>query len=147
MVLCLAGAAQATGKCRSATPAEAEIMAQHAAAYLERAGPEKAFRAFMDPKGRFMDRDLYVFVLDLDGTLWVNGAFPQAIGGNAAGARDRRGRFYIQEMLNIAKTRGKGWVEYDWINPCSGELEPKASYIIRVGPFVVGVGAYGSVST
>ena len=142
----LPGQGVAEGACAFATPAEAKAMAERAATYLAEVGPEKAFATFMDPKGRFIDRDLYVFVLDMEGTLWVNGAFPQAIGGNSRGARDRRGRAYIEEMLRLAGTTGEGWVEYDFFNPCTRELAPKASYVKRVGPFNVGVGAYGTVS-
>jgi signal transduction histidine kinase len=45
-------------------------------------------------------------------------------------------------MRRLALDSGKGWVEYSWYNPCSRKLEPKASYILRVGDFIVGVGAY-----
>lgn len=136
----------AAAACEFATLAEAEALARRAAALLERLGPGPAFAAFMDRDREFIDRDLYVFVLDLDGTMWASGAFPQSIGSNALGARDSRGRYYIRRMIRLAMERGEGWVEYEWFNPCSGEIAPKASFIVRVGPFIVGVGAYGTIS-
>jgi len=48
-------------------------------------------------------------------------------------------------MIEIATTTGEGWVEYEWLSPCSGEMEPKSTYVVRVGPLIVGVGAYGVV--
>jgi len=35
-----------------------------------------------------------------------------------------------------------GWVEYKWQNPVSKAIEAKATYVVRVGQYSVGVGAY-----
>jgi len=141
-----AAAAQAVN-CRSGTPAEAKALAEAAAALLDREGPNEAFKTFMDVDSPFIDLDLYVFVLDMRGTLWVNGAFPASIGSNARNARDKQGRYYVRAMIRLAEEEGQGWVEYEWYNPCTGELAPKAAYIKRVGPFIVAVGAYDAMST
>jgi len=122
-------------------------MALKAASHLETQGAQRAFSDFMSREGGFFDRDLYVFVVDVDGNMWVNGAFPEAAGTNALGAQDTGGRFYIAQMLAVAAERGEGWVEYQWFNPCSGAYMEKASYFTRVGPFVVAVGAYVGAAT
>ena len=49
---------------------EAKALALKAADLLEKEGPENALVKFMEP-GPFIDRDLYVFVLDMEGTLWA----------------------------------------------------------------------------
>lgn len=131
--------------CEFATLEEAKAMAERAATHLERVGPQKALVQFMDPAGGFIDRDLYVFVLDLQGVLWASGGFPESVGSSALDAQDSRGRFFVREALRIALEEGRGWIEYEWFNPCTGKMNPKSSYVIRVGPFVVGVGAYGTV--
>jgi cytochrome c len=133
--------------CSNATPAEARALMHKAATELEKQGPEKAFPNFMDPDGDYFPRDLYVFVVDLDGKMWVNGAFPQAIGSNAMDAEDNKGRRYIEEMLRIARAHGEGQIEYMWINPCTGEYTDKLTFFKRVGGFVVAVGAYRAVTT
>ena len=122
-------------------------MTERAAVLFEQSEPVEALRAFMDPAGSFIDRDLYVFVIDLNGIVWANGAFPWTVGTTAHQARDTTGRYFVREMIRLANERGEGWVEYDLINPCTGKLTPKTSFIKRVGPFIVGVGAYGTVST
>jgi cytochrome c len=137
--------ARAETLCEFATLDEAKAMAEHAATLLESAGPREALVQFMDPAGGFIDRDLYVFVFDLQGVLWASGGFPETVGSNALAAQDSRGRFFVQEALRIAVQEGRGWIEYEWFNPCTGKMNPKSSYVIRVGPFVVGVGAYGTV--
>src|SRR5438477_346447 len=76
----IGGAVSADDDCSNASPNEAKALALKAAAQLETLGKEQAFRNFMDPDGEFFPRDLYVIVVDLDGIMWVNGAYPQGMG-------------------------------------------------------------------
>jgi cytochrome c len=140
-------AVAADNDCSNASPSEARALAHKAAEHLEKLGPEKAFPEFMNPNGDYFPRDLYVFVVDLDGNMWVNGAFPQAIGSNALAAEDNKGRRYIEEMLQIARARGEGQIEYMWVNPCTGEYTDKLTFFKRVDRFVVAVGAYRAKTT
>jgi signal transduction histidine kinase len=144
--LMLLASAVAAEPCESASPGEAKAMAVRATALIEEVGPRQAFRTFMDPDGGFIDRDLYVFVLDLDGVLWVNGAFPDAVGSQALDAQTADGRYFVREMIALATTGGEGWVEYEFTNPCTGEFTEKVSFVKRAGRFIVGVGAYGTVT-
>jgi cytochrome c len=133
-------------RCQAATLGEAKAMAIEAASLLLKDGPEVAFRRFSDPKDNFIDRDLYVFILDMAGRIWFNAAFPTPPGRNILGSRDSNGRFFVQDMIKIAKSKGEGWVEYEWLSPCTGEMTPKSAYVVRVGPLLVAVGAYGVLS-
>ncbi|MDP6518123.1 MAG: cache domain-containing protein [Alphaproteobacteria bacterium] len=143
----IAGVQAATAdSCNFASPDDARLLALRASAHLDRVGPEQAFRDFMDPAAKFVDRDLYVFVLDLNGVLWASGAFPNQIGAEALDAQDASGRFFVEDMVRIAKDEGEGWVEYEMLHPCTGDLSPKVSFVKRVGGFIVGVGAYGTMS-
>ena len=140
--------AAADDNCFPASHEQAKAMALKAAAHLQKVGPERAFRDFQDPEGAFFAADLYVFVVDFDGNMWVNGAFPAAAGSNALGARDRQGRPYIQQILQAAKREGgEGWIQYEWLNPCTGDFMEKNTYFKRVGEFVVAVGTYGSLKS
>ena len=137
--------ARAQTSCAGASLDEARTLALAAAEVLEAHGPYAAFPVFADPRGAFIDRDLYVFVLDFYGRIWFNAVFSIRPGQLIIDSRDRHGRRYVREMIARAERDGEGWVEYEWINPCSGELEPKSAYIVKVGPLIVGVGAYGVV--
>ncbi len=128
--------------CSNAPPGEARALMVKAAQQVEQLGHSRAFANFMDPEGGFFPRDLYVFVVDLDGHMWVNGAFPQVIGTNALGTADPDGVRYIDAMLKIAAQKGEGQVEYRWVNPCTGAVSRKLTFFRRVGRFVVAVGAY-----
>lgn len=138
--------ASAQARCQAASLEEAKALAVKAAKALVDLGPEKAFRRFSDPEDEFIDRDLYVFAIDLGGRIWFNAVFPTAPGSNILGSRDSNGRYFIQDMIRTARTKGEGWVEYEWLSPCTGEMSPKAAYVVRVGPVLVAVGAYGVVS-
>lgn len=130
---------------RQGTPLEAKALAEKAAALLTEIGPLKAFSHFMTPDGGYMPHDLYVFVFDREGRMWVNGKFPGQIGSNIAGALDQDGRPFLLNAMRRAEREGSAWVEYLWYNPCSGRPMPKSTHIIRVGSFFVAVGAYGTL--
>jgi len=118
---------------------EAQAMAERAAAFLEAEGPEVAFPAFNEGE-EWHDRDLYVFVFDLDGTALAHGANESLVGTNMMDATDANGTHFIADIVAV---EDEGWVDYVFANPQSGENEPKRSYVIRVDDqYAVGVGAY-----
>lgn len=122
-----------------ASPDEAKAMAEKAAAVLKADGPDKAFPQFNDQKGAFHDRDLYVFVQNHEATNVAFGGNPALLGKNVANLKDVDGKAFIQEMQ---ATKDRGWVEYKFQNPETKAVETKVSYVIWVGDYLVGVGAY-----
>jgi len=134
--------ANADDQCRRpGTPMEAKALAEEAAAHLAKEGMGKAFNDFMQPDKGFMPYDLYVFVIDDQGRMWVNGRFPGMIGSNIGAGGDVMGK-----AITRARREGSAWAEYQWYNPCSGSPMPKSTYILRAGEFFIGVGAYGRLS-
>ncbi|MBT3536130.1 MAG: hypothetical protein HN478_19765 [Rhodospirillaceae bacterium] len=131
---------------RPGTPLEAKALAEKAADHLAEVGPEQAFTDFMTPGGEFVPFDLYVFVFDRRGKLWANGRFPGLIGSVIAGTQDSQGGPNWTEAMRRADRDGSTWIEYAWYNPCTGKPMAKSSHIIKIGPFFVGVGAYGRMS-
>jgi hypothetical protein len=121
------------------TPDEAKALAIKAAEYLKSAGPEKAFPEFDAKAGPWHDRDLYVFVFDTAGMMLSNGDNPGLNHRNLLDLRDPDGKQFIRDFEAI---KDAGWVNYRWRNPLSQEIEPKASYVIRAGDYIIGVGAY-----
>ena len=136
--------AQSAVNCeRAGTPLEAKALAEKAAAHLANKGVGKAFNDFMTRGAGFMPHDLYVFVFDRTGRMWVNGGFPGMIGSSITEARDDLGRLFLLEAMRKADQDGAAWVEYQWFNPCNGKPMPKSTHIIKAGEFFIGVGAYG----
>ncbi|HEY7610387.1 MAG TPA: cache domain-containing protein [Alphaproteobacteria bacterium] len=143
VALLFVGAPERAGAdpCPTATLDAAKALAERAASFLAASGPDIALPSFMDRAGGFVAGDLYVFVFDLEGRLRASGGWPETVGARV-GIDDGAGDGIYARMRRVALEAGKGWVEYSWYNPCTRRMEPKASYLVRVGDFIVGVGAY-----
>ena len=128
--------------CYNGTSEDVVSMVDSAVELVSDKGPESAFRQFMVPEGGYLKGDLYVFVLDLTGTILAHGNSPRAVGSNAIQSRDRNGNYFVRSILLQASARGYGWVDYEWFSPCTGELASKLVYFKRTGQFVICVGLY-----
>jgi cytochrome c len=141
MVLCMFVAASVSAQQRG-TPAEAKKMVDEAIAYIKANGQEKAFTEFNNPKGKFVDRDLYIMVYDMNGTCLAHGANKDRIGKNFLDSKDDAGNDVIKPRVEMAKTKGSGWQDYVFLNPVSKKVEPKTAYFERYGDIIVSCGAY-----
>jgi cytochrome c len=124
------------------TPAQAEAMVKKAIEFIKANGKEKAFAAFNDPKGKFVDGDLYVMVYDLTGKCVSHGANPKMIGKDLIDMKDAEGKLFVKERVDLAKTKGKGWQNYKWTNPLSKQIEEKTAYCQKLDDLIVCSGAY-----
>jgi hypothetical protein len=122
----------------SGTPDEAKAMAVRAAELLKTEGPDKAFPEF-NTGSAYHDRDLYVMVYDPTGKCVSHGANPALIGKALIDLKDTDGKFIIKDLVAVEDT---GWVDYKWPRPTTKKIEPKTTYVVRVGDYRIGVGAY-----
>jgi hypothetical protein len=122
-----------------ATPDDAKAMAIKAADYLKAVGPEKALPEFSAKDSVWHDRDLYVTVQDSKGVMVAHGTNPGLVGRSVLELKDVDGKPFNHEVQAVKDT---AWIEYKWQNPISKAVETKRQYTIRVGEYVVGVGAY-----
>jgi len=121
---------------------EAVAMVKRVEAKFAKDGADPTFKAITAKAPEFHDRDLYPFVVDINGINVAHGANPALIGKDLSGIKDPDGRFPIREMLEKAKAEGKGWIDYKWPNPSTNKIDDKSSYFERLGDYVVGVGVY-----
>ncbi len=124
------------------TAAEAEALVKKAISLIKTDGKDKAFAEISNPKGKFVDRDLYIFVYDMNGKCLAHGFNQKMIGKDLLEMKDPDGKFYVKERIEIAKTKGKGWQDYKFTNPVTKKLEPKSAYIEKVDDLIVGCGIY-----
>lgn len=141
-VLCFLLAAPALAGERG-TPDEAKAMALHAANALRSLGTHAAFEAFQAPGPPFHDRDLYIFVLNRDGIVQAHGVDPALAGQDRLDLKDSNGRAFVREIVAM---QDQGWVDYLYNDPFTGKILPKQTYIVRVGDYLVCVGAYAEES-
>jgi cytochrome c len=140
--LFLLGVGSITCAAEYGTVAEAEAMVKKAIAYLKANGKDKAFAEFSNPKGQFVDRDLYVTVYDLNGKCLAHGANLTMIGKDLIDLKDTDGKAFIKERIELAKTKEKFWQDYKFMNPVSKKIEPKSMYCERVEDIIVACGIY-----
>jgi cytochrome c len=133
-------ASVAEGAGAKGTPEEAKALLEKAVAAVK-ANEAKALAAFNDPKGGFVDRDLYVFCFDKDGKVTAHGANKSMIGADARTLRDADGKAIGAEMMALV-AKGGGTLEYRWPNPATQEVGTKVSFLKSAGNQTCGVGAY-----
>lgn len=124
------------------TAEQAVAMVKKAAAYINGNGKEKGFAEINSPSGQFKDRDLYVAVLDFDAMTLAHGGNPRMVGKNMMAMKDADGKPFIKQFLDVAKSKGSGWVDYKWPNPVTKAIEQKSTYVEKVGDMVLICGIY-----
>jgi cytochrome c len=110
------------------TPKEAETMVKKGVAYIKANPRDKALADIGDPKGAFIDRELYLTVYQMDGTALAHGANPKFVGKNMIELRDGNGKEHIRERMELAKTKNAFWQDFTFINPVNKKMEPKQMY-------------------
>lgn len=144
-LLLVAAAMMLTGNAiaaEMASPDEAKALSQKAQAAVNEMGSEQAFAAFAAADGGFQDRDLYVFCMDMDGVMLSHAIKPELVGKNLLDF-DKYGDTLFKNMIAVASSTGKGWVDYNWPYPGTEEIREKTSYVMTNDQgFFCGVGAY-----
>ena len=104
---------------QAATLEEAKELGTRAAVFVKENGEEKGALELNNPKGQFSKGSLYVTLHDFNGAI-VQAKDPVS------------GRLFNQDMIEIAKTRGCGWVEYSWTNDKTMKVQKKKAWVQRV---------------
>lgn len=126
-----------------ATPREARAMFEQAVNYLQANGPDKAWKAFNNRTGPFVRKDLYVYVIDRNGTYVANGAAPAALVGlNVLNTVDAEGTPLFRQMIAVTDKQQQAKIRYNWLNRKTNHVEPKVAWLHREGEHIVGVGYY-----
>ncbi|MEI7447416.1 MAG: cache domain-containing protein [Burkholderiales bacterium] len=135
-----AGTAFAKGE--HATRDEATAMVKKGVAFIKSNGKEKGWATISDKSGPFIDRDLYLVVYGLDGTVHAHGANEKMIGRNLIDLKDVDGKAFVKERVDLAKAKGTFWQDYKFTNPVNKKVEPKQMYCERLDETVVCGGIY-----
>lgn len=125
------------------TPEQVQDLTRQAATLLQSRDLEQARRAF-HAEGQFRFGEIYVNVIDGNGTWLIYPPNPKHEGKSVLNVRDADGKLLVQDIVRMARQHGEGWVEYRWLNPVTNRIEPKASYVKQVPDkdMVVYVGMY-----
>ena len=127
---------------RQASADEAHGLVERAMAHIAQVGRERAFADFHDPHGAFIDRDLYLFVFDRNGTTSVFGSKPELVGQHAGAVPGLEPTSFLARAWAAADSGG-GWIQYEVVSPGTKVVTPKESYVLPLGPVeFIGCGAY-----
>jgi len=121
---------------------EAKAMVKKAIAFYKKAGKAVALAEFTNPKGPFIEGDMYVFVLNLKGTMLAHGVNEKYIGLDFCDVKDSDGRSFIREIVEVANTKGSGFVDYKWYNPVTKEDMEKHVYFEKVEEVIICSGVF-----
>lgn len=128
---------------QSSVREECVALSKDAAKFINEKGLDAAIAEIGNKQGRFVTKNTYVFLMDFDGNRL---AHPYAAPNDPKimklfDMKDTTGKLFVQEYIQVAKTKGEGWTEYMY--PTPEELKKptpfkekksakKISYVYRV---------------
>ncbi len=141
MSIALTGGAYAADG--GATKDDAVAMVKKGVAFVKANSHEKAYAEFSDKENKaWHNRDLYLVVYALDGTVRAHGANAKMVGKNLIDLKDIDGKAFVKERVEMAKTQSSFWQDYKFTNPENKKIEPKAMYCERLDDSVLCGGIY-----
>jgi signal transduction histidine kinase len=116
-------------------------LCKDAAKFLNENGFYPTVAEINNKEGKFVTKNTYVFLMDLEGHLLAHPFNPQYIGRKLIENKDTNGKLYIQDCIAIAKSKGEGWTEY--MHPTPEEMKKptpwnekksskKTNFVLRV---------------
>ncbi|MRV73337.1 cache type 2 domain-containing protein [Duganella sp. FT92W] len=122
---------------------DAIAMAERGASYMKAHGKDEMMKKISAKDPDFVQGSLYVDMRDLHtGIVLAHPINPSIVGKDLTDVPDASGKKYRREIIELAAAKGKGWVDYMYKNPVTGKIEPKTTYILRVGDVVLEAGIY-----
>ncbi len=130
---------------RQGSADEAHEMVERARLRITELGWEAACREFNNPSGPFVDRDMYLFVIDRNARYVAFSAKPDWAGRTVhemSTASSASVDHFLAQAWEAA-SQGSGWIEYHMNRPDTGLPAAKTAYIARVDDDVfMGCGVY-----
>ena len=133
-------------KLQQGSAEEAHDLVLRAVAQRRRSATTASFlRDITDKAKGFFDRDMYVFVLDRNGTYVAFGGNPAKVNTRVQDLPGIDGQGLLDDIYAQADHE-PGWVEYDITNPVNGRVQSKMSFVQRVDDLAVGCGVYKNLA-
>jgi cytochrome c len=121
---------------------DAIAMVKKGVTFIKASGKDKGYAEISNKQGQFIDRDLYLVVYGLDGTVRAHGANEKMIGKNLIELKDIDGKPFVKERVELAQAKGTFWQDYKFTNPVTKKIEPKSMYCEKLEDAVVCGGIY-----
>ena len=129
---------------RQGTADEAHALVTKAVALWQRRGAA-CLAEITDVANGFADRDMYVFAWDRSLVYHAFAGKPHNLRKTAAQILGTDVSQLTHDVWAVA-AKGGGWVDYDFLNPATGQVAPKTSFVVPVSnDLVLGCGIYKTV--
>jgi Single Cache domain 2 len=134
-------------KLRQGTADEARALVEKAAALAQSKGWVAAQSELHAAGNPFSDRDLYVFAFDREGIYRAFSSNPAKIGQPLSSVPGLDAAKLVIDAWNAVDEQGNGWVDYDIVNPTTGAVTPKTSFVVGISDgLLLGCGIYRNVA-
>ena len=107
----------ATVQAESDVREECVTLCKDAAKFMNEKGFYPTVFEINKKEGKFVSKNTYVFLVDMDGHLLAHPFNQQYIGMDMTGNKDSNGKLFVQDYIAIAKSKGEGWTEYMYPTP------------------------------
>jgi cytochrome c len=96
--------------------------------FYQKNGREKTIVELNRHDGAFAKGMDYVDLHDMNGVCVAHPKSPDLVGQNRLDVADIRGKHFIKEIVDAAKTHPDGWISFMKENPNNGKIEHKIAY-------------------
>ncbi len=125
------------------TRQDAIAMAERGAAYAKAHGREELIKKITARDAEFVRGSMYIYMRDFKNGVNLAHPYNQSIvGKDLNDVPDTNGKLYRRDIMQVARTGGKGWVDYMYKNPANSKIEAKSAYVLRAGDVVLVAGIY-----
>jgi methyl-accepting chemotaxis protein len=134
-------------KLRQGSADEARALVGRALELVQERGRGGAAELLHSAQAGFVDRDLYIFFVDTQGRYVLHGAKPAMEGKRVHDVPGIDGDRFVRDAF-AAAAAGGGWIDYAIVNPVSGQVQAKASWVQQLDDgLVIGCGIYRDQSS
>ncbi len=128
---------------RQGTADQARQLVFDAMVHLRNGDYEQVVRDFHNPRGAFIDRDMYVFIFDRDGFYSVHGAMPDKDNSDLRDMPGLDAEKLLANAWGLCDQEQGGWIHYSILNPVTLEVQRKTSYVVPLDDnHLLGCGCY-----
>ena len=101
-------------------------------------------RAIASVKSLRYQGNEYYFINDVNGIMLMHAIKQELDGKSMMAEKDSQGKFMFREMIEVAKSKGEGFVDYYWPKPNETKPSPKLTFVKSFTPWgwVIGTGIY-----
>lgn len=127
---------------KQGTADEAMALVKRAIEHCQAVGLRQGMQEISAPDNTFRDRDLYVWAHDTEHrVVCISLQGTPRLGKTEYDLKDANGYHMVRDFLRVG-LQGHGWVDYHYLNPDTGVIAPKTSYVQEWDEVVFGCGIY-----